>query len=940
MLVENHQYRIAVGARDASGNESWDANTYVTITIKQKKVDTTPPVISNLQGYIEVEKGKSTSLIGIISSNTNLTKVTVNVLNDYTGDYFTRNLSGVKVFDLSEVKINTTSGTFSKAGVYTVRIWANSEGYTSTNTPLGTVTIKVIEITQQDNDSLNNIDIDNKGLPKNFTILPGQAKALFGTIKTTSVMTTVRIDIKRLGNDFKFNKAKAFIKTNINSTKFDLNNFIINAQKNELSVPGEFLATIFVTTKKGKSLSTFKYGQFIIKVMDPIEYKEVRYLYASDMIYVRADISPIVGQKNENEWPIVWVGIYDDENKKWLYETKSEHNELKHHSINKYEAYIPADKVPRNKNLKFMFFVDGYNNPDAILYANIKEKLKITPIPKQSWSIRYNWNDDKLEALVSIEAEKGKNNLPEFYIIIYDDDGTEKYKLYDINNITKISYENNAASNYYRKYYKAWDLERDLHLQRDRTYKCAVIAKGYEEQFLKNIKNNNFYTADFDYCTTMVKIYKPEVKNKDFANYNSNLKCITVDVNTIGIPKNSRLQLYCKENQKYFELTRKSSDLYLGEARYNLEINNFENYGFEFNKQYSFVIYLIDKNNNTKQLANDTAFIEKKQEITINETFLKAYDIEREELNFIGYNRRLAYRSAKLCKDAYNDETHFWETLEYLGFDVNKDVWLKTYESKSIKDIINIENKSLQAVVGIRNLSSGKKVIAISFKGTSGTLDYINDFRISWVDYKSKRYNNEMSFYKGFYSIEKTFEEIEDKINLQGRTLKEIIQSKDPNYIFWITGHSLGGAIATIYSIKLFDERGIDADKIFVYTFGTPAVGDKRFIETFDDKLNMFSIVNEYDPVPYSPIYGDKIADYLNLAIPTVSHMQLIAKDVMEQESTLGTLYVIPVEMQQINTIEKIKNILSFKYHSINTYINNLNSEKANDMYKLYYFLE
>jgi len=69
----------------------------------------------------------------------------------------------------------------------------------------------------------------------------------------------------------------------------------------------------------------------------------------------------------------------------------------------------------------------------------------------------------------------------------------------------------------------------------------------------------------------------------------------------------------------------------------------------------------------------------------------------------------------------------------------------------------------------------------------------------------------------------------------------------------WITGHSLGGAIAMLFAARLCDERKLIPAG--VYTFGQPAVGSVNFVKTYDNELadRTQRFVNFHDPVPNLP---------------------------------------------------------------------------------------
>ncbi|PSC72141.1 alpha beta-hydrolase [Micractinium conductrix] len=73
----------------------------------------------------------------------------------------------------------------------------------------------------------------------------------------------------------------------------------------------------------------------------------------------------------------------------------------------------------------------------------------------------------------------------------------------------------------------------------------------------------------------------------------------------------------------------------------------------------------------------------------------------------------------------------------------------------------------------------------------------------------------------------------------------------------WVTGHSLGGALAVLASQQL--SRAHPASKITCYTFGCPRVGNKAFASLFDETIpDAFAIVNATDPVTIIPKIGFK----------------------------------------------------------------------------------
>ena len=73
----------------------------------------------------------------------------------------------------------------------------------------------------------------------------------------------------------------------------------------------------------------------------------------------------------------------------------------------------------------------------------------------------------------------------------------------------------------------------------------------------------------------------------------------------------------------------------------------------------------------------------------------------------------------------------------------------------------------------------------------------------------------------------------------------------EPSPALWITGHSLGGALATI-AAALLAERGKPVQG--VYTFGSPRVGDSAFASLLESRLSrIYRIVNNNDIVTRVP---------------------------------------------------------------------------------------
>jgi hypothetical protein len=344
--------------------------------------------------------------------------------------------------------------------------------------------------------------------------------------------------------------------------------------------------------EKKWTLGAFKIKSFIEntppkvtnnKPINPIAYKEVRYLSDTDEIYIRADLNPVIGQKTEDEWPIVWMGIYDEKDKKWLYYTRDINTEMTHLRRNVYEKYIPADYVPRNTNLKFVFFVDGYITQEEVELTKIN--TIITPVPQKTWNIRYNYTDDSLEVLVKPIAVKG-TTMPNLQVVIYDENGNGKYVAHD--KYSDLTQYKNEDGNYFR----SWKLS-ELNLIRGETYKIGVVAKGFEQQWSKQ-------------TLKAIMIHKPKVNewNIEFDSIN---QFVNVTADTSGIGDSFRILLYRKGNPTGINISQKLPDKYVY-ANYIKYSASVDKMGITYEEAYEYYLKVVNKAGDTIA-TTDSIFI-------------------------------------------------------------------------------------------------------------------------------------------------------------------------------------------------------------------------------------------------------------------------------------------------------------------------------------------
>ncbi|EFJ05964.1 hypothetical protein SELMODRAFT_186412 [Selaginella moellendorffii] len=105
----------------------------------------------------------------------------------------------------------------------------------------------------------------------------------------------------------------------------------------------------------------------------------------------------------------------------------------------------------------------------------------------------------------------------------------------------------------------------------------------------------------------------------------------------------------------------------------------------------------------------------------------------------------------------------------------------------------------------------------------------------------------------------------------------------------YVTGHSLGGALATVFTTILFHnkENTITGKLGALYTFGQPRVGDKEFAATMTSKLNgadnrFFRVVYSADLIPRVP-FDDFLFQFKHIE-PCFFYTSFYTKMIVKEE--------------------------------------------------------
>ncbi len=132
-------------------------------------------------------------------------------------------------------------------------------------------------------------------------------------------------------------------------------------------------------------------------------------------------------------------------------------------------------------------------------------------------------------------------------------------------------------------------------------------------------------------------------------------------------------------------------------------------------------------------------------------------------------------------------------------------------------------------------LTGNKDVVILVFRGTESIRDWITDSKIKLIP-------SPTNIGKVHFGFNKALEVIWDE-------LSATINDWNVANKLWVSGHSLGGALATL-AVDRLTENSVPIQGM--YTFGQPMVGDKDFKDNFDSKMRgrSFRFVDDEDIVP------------------------------------------------------------------------------------------
>ena len=212
------------------------------------------------------------------------------------------------------------------------------------------------------------------------------------------------------------------------------------------------------------------------------------------------------------------------------------------------------------------------------------------------------------------------------------------------------------------------------------------------------------------------------------------------------------------------------------------------------------------------------------------------------------YDRNLSYKMVVLSALAYADNVS-----NYIAKAAKVDTF------RVVKQISNPCRSSkcpgLTTCSGFIAVSEKEKAIAIVFRGAQSRCQALYGHGPSvplsvLSEYVLDKYNPVQTYFSD------QFQKIWNDMKLD--VYSQI--DKHPSYELWVTGHCLGGALASLASTHIAVERKTPKNKLILYTFGQPRVGNYNYSLAHDMLVPIsFRVVYYGDPVVHVPNCNSKV---------------------------------------------------------------------------------
>ena len=196
-------------------------------------------------------------------------------------------------------------------------------------------------------------------------------------------------------------------------------------------------------------------------------------------------------------------------------------------------------------------------------------------------------------------------------------------------------------------------------------------------------------------------------------------------------------------------------------------------------------------------------------------------------------NNFITNPEAEICQKTLNNLSGF-----------QKDALLRLSEKSPHGKVIKfIDDKTSDLQAGV-TVSEANERITVAFRGSESLSDWLHDLR-----FLKYHLQDDIYVHRGFYKQLHTNEVYEQLVDEIKKLLK-----KHPTYEIFICGHSLGGALSTLFGFELSNTI---ENLVTVVSFASPCVGNHAWKTAFDKKTNLkhIRVANAKDIVTAAPMF-------------------------------------------------------------------------------------
>ena len=198
------------------------------------------------------------------------------------------------------------------------------------------------------------------------------------------------------------------------------------------------------------------------------------------------------------------------------------------------------------------------------------------------------------------------------------------------------------------------------------------------------------------------------------------------------------------------------------------------------------------------------------------------------------YDQNLSYKMVVLSALAYADNVSVYisKAAEVDTFRLVKQV------TKPCHSLICLNRTYCSGFIAV---SQKEKVIAIVFRGSQSGCQAIgvHGWEVITKSLKETYFQN---------SFQKVWNDLKEDVYNQIKN--------HSSYKLWVTGYSLGGALASLASLHIARERKTPKNNLILYTFGQPKTGDCQYAFAHNKLVPIsFRVVHYRDPVVHLPPY-------------------------------------------------------------------------------------